>query len=286
MFPAGGAALYCCIKNITDRKCFPRAGRRCIVASKISQIESVSRKCATLYWFAFFHALSYSIAMIAFDNVTKKYGNTPVLNGLSLNIEPGEFVSVIGPSGSGKSTLVYTLIGAEKIQEGKIEVDGFMVNKMSARALQYYRRRIGVVFQDYKLLSKKNVNENVAFALEVCGFEKQAIKKRLPEVLKIVGLDKKGRRFPHQLSGGEKQRVAIARALVHNPNLVIADEPTGNLDPKTGREIIELLLKINKSGVTVILMTHNKDLVDLINRRVIKLDEGKVVGDKKISGYK
>lgn len=235
---------------------------------------------------AFLPSLSYSRAMIVFENVTKRYGKTVVLDGLSLNIEPGEFVSVIGPSGSGKSTLVYTLIGAEKIQGGTIEVDGYLVNKMSARGLQYYRRRIGVVFQDYKLLSKKNVNENVGFALEVCGFEKPAIKKRLPEVLKIVGLDKKGRRFPHQLSGGEKQRVAIARALVHNPNLIIADEPTGNLDPKTGREIIELFLKINKTGVTVILMTHNKDLVDLIKRRVIKLDEGKIVGDKKVSGYK
>ncbi|MFC1749349.1 cell division ATP-binding protein FtsE [Pseudomonadota bacterium] len=223
--------------------------------------------------------------MIVFDKVEKRYGKTTVLDGLSLNIEPGEFVSVIGPSGSGKSTLVYTLIGAEKIQKGNIEVDGYTVNQMRARSLQYYRRRIGVVFQDYKLLSKKNVNENVSFALEVCGFEKSTIKKRIPEVLKIVGLAQKGRRFPHQLSGGEKQRVAIARALVHAPNLVIADEPTGNLDPKTGREIIELLLKINKSGTTVILMTHNKELVDLIKKRVVKIDKGKVVGDKKAAGY-
>ncbi|MBU0667602.1 ATP-binding cassette domain-containing protein, partial [Patescibacteria group bacterium] len=159
------------------------------------------------------------------------------------------------------------------------------VNNMRGRALQYFRRRIGVVFQDYKLLNQKNVFENVAFALEVCGFEREEVKNRAHEVLAIVGLGKKQHQFPHQLSGGEKQRTAIARALVHNPGLIVADEPTGNLDPDTALEIIELLLKINESGTTVILTTHNKDLVDFIKRRVIKLDGGRMVSDRKAAGY-
>ncbi len=222
--------------------------------------------------------------MIVFDEVTKKYGSTTVLDKVSLKIEPGEFVSVIGPSGAGKSTLVYALIGAEKIQRGNIIVDGYTVNAMKDKAMQYYRRRIGVVFQDYKLLQQKSVYENVAFAMEVCGFERSDIKKRVPEVLEIVGLSKKGKNFPHQLSGGERQRTALARALVHNPSLIVADEPTGNLDPKTAKEIIKLLMKINDDGTTVILTTHNKELVDHINRRVIALEDGKVASDRK-GGY-
>jgi len=223
--------------------------------------------------------------MIVFENVTKKYGNTPVLDKVNLTIENGEFVSLIGASGAGKSTFVYTLIGAEKIDTGKIIVDGYTVNTMKDRAIQFYRRRIGVVFQDYKLLPQKNVYENVSFALEVCGFERSEIKKRVPEVLEIVGLKTKAKNFPHQLSGGERQRVAIARALVHNPGLIVADEPTGNLDPKTGREIIDLLLKINAEGTTILLTTHNKELVDFLKRRVVTLDEGKVVNDRKGAGY-
>lgn len=223
--------------------------------------------------------------MIVFEGVSKRFAKTQVLDGVNLEIEAGEFVSVIGSSGAGKSTLVYALIGAEKIQHGKIMVDGFVVNQMNDTALQYYRRRIGVIFQDYKLLQQKNVFENVAFALEVCGFEKSEIKKKVPEALSVVGLTKQHRQFPHQLSGGEKQRVAIARALVHNPSLIVADEPTGNLDPKTAFEIIELLLKINKEGTTVILTTHNKDLVNHIKKRVVTLEDGKVVSDRKAAGY-
>jgi cell division transport system ATP-binding protein len=222
--------------------------------------------------------------MIIFEEVTKKYGNTTVLDKVDLKIEPGEFVSVIGPSGAGKSTLVYSLIGAEKIQHGNIIVDGYTVNTMKDKAMQYYRRRIGVVFQDYKLLQQKSVYENVAFAMEVCGFERADIKKRVPEVLEIVGLGKKGKNFPHQLSGGERQRTALARALVHNPSLIVADEPTGNLDPKTAKEIVNLLIKINDEGTTVILTTHNKELVDHINRRVVTLEDGKVASDRK-GGY-
>jgi cell division transport system ATP-binding protein len=218
--------------------------------------------------------------MIEFKDVSKKYGRHTVLDNVNLKIGNGEFVSIIGPSGAGKSTLVYALIGAEKIQHGNILVDGYTVNKMNDKALQYFRRRIGVVFQDYKLLQQKNVYENVAFAMEVCGFERTEIKKRVPEVLEIVGLHKMHRQFPHQLSGGERQRVAIARALVHNPGLVVADEPTGNLDPKTAREIADLLLKINKEGATVILATHNYDLIKRIGKRVVTLEEGRVVDDK------
>jgi len=223
--------------------------------------------------------------MIVFENVTKKYGKTAVLDKVNLTIENGEFVSLIGPSGAGKSTFVYTLIGAEKIDSGSIMVDGYTVNTMKDRAIQFYRRRIGVVFQDYKLLPQKNVYENVAFALEVCGFERHDIKKRVPEVLDIVGLKSKTKQFPHQLSGGERQRVAIARALVHNPGLIVADEPTGNLDPKTAQEIIELLLKINAEGTTILLTTHNKDLVNFLKRRVVTLEDGKVANDRKGAGY-
>lgn len=223
--------------------------------------------------------------MIVFENVSKKYGRTTVLDKVHLTIEPGQFVSIIGPSGAGKSTLMYALIGAESINGGTISVEGYKVNGMNQKALQYFRRRIGVIFQDYKLLQQKSVYENVAFALEVCGYELSEIKKRVPEVLQIVGLEKQAKQFPHQLSGGERQRVAIARALVHNPSLIVADEPTGNLDPKTAKEIIKLLLKINEDGTTVILTTHNKDLVNFIKRRVVVLENGKVVDDKKVGNY-
>ena len=223
--------------------------------------------------------------MIIFENVTKRYGRTTVLDRLNLSILRGGFVSVIGPSGAGKSTLIYALIGAEKFQQGKISVDGYVIHEMNERALQYFRRRIGVVFQDYKLLPQKNVYENVAFALEVCGYETADIKKRVPEVLEIVGMSGKQRQFPHQLSGGEKQRLAIARALAHNPSLIVADEPTGNLDPETAKTIIDLLLKINKDGITIILTTHNAPLVDHIRKRVVRIEAGKVVSDRESARY-
>lgn len=192
---------------------------------------------------------------------------------------------MIGPSGAGKSTLIFALMGAEKVQHGRISVDGYVVNRMNDRALQYFRRRMGVVFQDYKLLPQKNVYENVAFALEVCGYEAADIKKRVPEVLEIVGLHEQHRQFPHQLSGGEKQRLAIARALVHKPSLLLADEPTGNLDPVTAKGIIDLFLKINNDGITVVLATHNPLLVDHIRKRVVRMEHGRVVSDREVSGY-
>ena len=223
--------------------------------------------------------------MIIFEKVVKKYKNRKVLDGIDLTIGAGEFVSIIGPSGAGKSTLVYSLIGAEKISSGSISVDGFRISEMNEKELQYYRRRIGVVFQDYRLLPQKNVFENVAFALEVCGISKKDIKKKVDEVLKIVDLEHLAKNFPHQLSGGEKQRTAIARALVHEPGMLVADEPTGNLDPKTALEIIKLFIEINKKGISIILTTHNKELVNFLKRRVIKLDGGKVVGDKGFGEY-
>ncbi len=224
--------------------------------------------------------------MIIFDKVIKKYKQKRVLDNIDLAITPGEFVSIIGPSGAGKSTLVYSLIGAEKIQAGNITVDGYRVSEMSDKELQYFRRRIGVIFQDFRLLPQKTVHENVAFALEVCGVEPKLINKRVNEVLKIVGLSDQARHFPHQLSGGEKQRTAIARALVHEPSLLVADEPTGNLDPKTALEIVKLFLAINKQGISVILTTHNREIVNFLKKRVVRLDKGKIVGDEGVGEYK
>lgn len=223
--------------------------------------------------------------MIVFENVFKRYGKVKVLDNVDLKVLPGEFVTIIGPSGAGKSTLLHLLIGAERLSGGKISVDGYGVNNMNERSLQYYRRRVGMVFQDYNLLKAKNVFENVAFALEVCGYKNEDVKNRVNAVLNVVGLSNKHRSFVHQLSGGERQRVAIARALVHNPRIIAADEPTGNLDPKTAKEIIKLLLEINKSGTTVILTTHNTDLTDYIKKRVVSLEDGRVISDRKSAGY-
>jgi len=223
--------------------------------------------------------------MIIFDNVKKFYGQRAVLDGISISIEPQEFVSIIGPSGAGKSTLIYALIGAEKIHEGEIMVDDYKVHIMSEKALQMYRRKLGIIFQDYKLLPRKNVTENIAFALETCGYPKELIKKRVEEVIDIVGLNKVADKFPRQLSGGEQQKTAIARALVHDPKLMIADEPTGNLDPESADEILDILMKINKNGSTVLLATHNKHLVNKLNQRVIRLESGKIVSDLAHSGY-
>lgn len=223
--------------------------------------------------------------MIIFDRVTKRYKNKKVLDNVSTTIGPGEFVSIIGPSGAGKSTLVYALIGAERIQAGNITVDGYRINEMSEKEMQYFRRKIGVVFQDYRLLPQKTVFENVAFALEVCGVSKSQIKSKGQEVLKVVGLLDQAAHFPYQLSGGEKQRTSIARALVHQPSLIVADEPTGNLDPKTALEIVKLFQDINKKGISIILTTHNKEIVNFLKRRVIKLDAGRIVEDKGASEY-
>lgn len=223
--------------------------------------------------------------MIVFDNVSKQYGARKILNDISLSIKPKEFVSIVGPSGAGKSTLIYTLIGAEKINRGSILVDDYRVHVMSERALQLYRRKLGIVFQDYKLLSRKNVYENVAFALEATGTPKYLVNRKVDEVLETVELSDIKDHFPYQLSGGEQQKTAIARALVHDPKLLIADEPTGNLDPRATDDILKLLMKINQNGATVLLATHDKYIVDALQGRVVRLDNGKIKSDKKTSGY-
>ena len=222
--------------------------------------------------------------MIIFDTVTKTYGKTAVLDRVSCQIGGGEFVSIVGPSGAGKSTFMHLLIGAVRPTSGTLTVDGLSIGKFSDTERALYLRRIGMIFQDYKLLPKKTVWENIAFALEVCGEKSTTIKKRTAEVLEIVKLTKRARAFPYQLSGGEKQRVSIARALVHQPALIIADEPTGNLDPETGEGIIELLLDINKAGDTVILATHDRETVNRLQKRVLRLEGGKLVSDR-VGGY-
>lgn len=223
--------------------------------------------------------------MILFQSVTKRYDSHVVLNGVELQIDKGELVTLIGPSGAGKSTLIHALIGAIPIERGSITVEGRDITKFTREQLQDYRRGIGMVFQDFKLLPKKTVYENVSFAMEVCGAEEPFTRKRTREVLEMVGLQNQSSQFPNQLSGGEKQKTAIARALVHNPKLFIADEPTGNLDPESGIEILNLLQKIHISGATVLLATHNKHLVDKLMKRVVVMRKGSIVADLEESGY-
>ncbi len=219
--------------------------------------------------------------MIVVENLTKKYGDKIVLDDVSFEIEGGEFVSIVGASGAGKTTLIHAMIGAENIDSGEISVDDFKLSKANPSKVQSYRRKIGIVFQDYKLLPQKTVFENVAFALEVAGYPESTISRRTIDVLKLTGLEEQRNNFPRELSGGEKQRAAIARALVHAPELLFADEPTGNLDPENALALARLLLKINQSGTTVILATHNKEIISTIKKRVITLDKGRMVSDKK-----
>lgn len=224
--------------------------------------------------------------MILIENLTKKHGSKKILDDISFKVQAGEFVSIVGGSGAGKTTLIHAMIGALKVDGGKILIDDLDVAKLSPANVQDFRRKIGIVFQDYKLLPKKTVYENVAFALEVAGYSKGFISKRVIDVLKITGLEELRNNFPRQLSGGERQRVAIARAIVHAPELLFADEPTGNLDPENTAALTKLFQKINKSGTTIIIATHNKDIVDMLKERVITLDNGKLISDKKNSTYK
>ncbi len=219
--------------------------------------------------------------MIEFKNVKKTYENgTEALNGVDLRIEDGEFVFIVGSSGAGKSTLTKLLTREERITEGSLMVDEFDLVKMPDRKVPYYRRRIGVVFQDFRLLTDKTVYENVAFAMEIVGESKRVIKRRVPAILNIVGLQDKANSFPDQLSGGEQQRVALARALANNPQTIIADEPTGNIDPKLSLEIMNLLVKIHRKNKTVIVVTHEKQLVDYFQQRVVTIENGTVVSDR------
>ena len=223
--------------------------------------------------------------MINLTNVNKFYGKNKVLDDVSLLIESGEFVSIVGQSGAGKTTIVRLLIGEEEADSGKVKVGDWDITRLSRREIPHLRRQIGVIFQDFKLLPKKTLEENISFALEVSGGSRDKIKKIVPSVLKIVGLEGKGKRYPGEVSGGEKQRAAIARALVHQPKILLADEPTGNLDAINADEIIDLLLRINNFGTTVILVTHNKEIVNRLNHRVISMDNGRLISDKENGKY-
>lgn len=224
--------------------------------------------------------------MIYFDKVSKVYSPTSVaLDDVSFTVGPKEFVSIVGQSGAGKSTLLKLLLAEEKPTSGKVFFESNDIHALSRKELPYIRRRIGVVFQDYRLLPKKTAFENVAFAMEASGKSDEEIATDVPHVLELVGLMDKAWHFPHELSGGEKQRVAIARAIIVRPDILIADEPTGNLDPKNTWEIISLLEKINGLDTTVILATHDKGVIDSLRRRVITLDNGKLVRDEQKGKY-
>jgi cell division transport system ATP-binding protein len=225
--------------------------------------------------------------MILFDKVTKKYPGTarPALDAIDLNIERGEFVFLVGASGSGKSSCLRMMIKEDKPTRGQIHVLGQDLATVSSRKVPYFRRKLGVVFQDFRLLPNKTVFDNVAFTLQVIGKSRGFIQEAVPDVLKMVGLAGKASRYPHELSGGEQQRVAIARAIVNKPALLLADEPTGNLDPATSAGIMALLEAINASGTTVVIATHAADFVDQMKKRVVELSAGVIVRDERESGY-
>ncbi len=223
--------------------------------------------------------------MIDLQDVKKTYENgTKALLGIDLHIEDGEFVFLVGPSGSGKSTIIKILTAELKPTSGSAFVNGFKLEKIRRTSIPYMRRTLGVIFQDFRLIDKKTVYENVAFAMRVIGASEKEIRKRVPYVLELVGLENKGRRLPNELSGGEQQRVAIARALVNNPAMIIADEPTGNLDPSRSLEIMMLLEQINALGTTVMVVTHARDLVNRFTKRVVAIDAGIVISDG-MDGY-
>ena len=224
--------------------------------------------------------------MVEFKDVRMVYKNTNAvaLDGVSFSISDGEFVFLVGPSGSGKTTIIKLLTGEERITDGELNVNGFDLKKIRLRRLPRLRRTLGVIFQDFRLIDKMTVFENVAFAMRVVGARKREINKRVPQVLELVGLAGYEKRRPEELSGGEQQRVAIARALVNNPRMIIADEPTGNLDPVRSLDLMLLLEKINELGTTVLVVTHEKELVNAFSKRVIAIDSGKVISDG-MDGY-
>ena len=223
--------------------------------------------------------------MIEFTDVTKSYSvGTQALKGVSLQIEDGEFVFLVGPSGSGKSTIIKLITGELKPTSGDVHVNGYSLSRIRKKEVPFLRRTVGVVFQDFRLIDTKTVYENVAFAMRVIGAREQEIRERVPNVLELVGLENKSHRHPGELSGGEQQRLAIARALVNNPSTIIADEPTGNLDPARSLEIMSLLQEINNLGTTVLVVTHEKDLVERFANRVVAIDDGLVISDG-MDGY-
>ena len=224
--------------------------------------------------------------MITLRNVSKSYGKgQPAIDHMDLQIDKGEFVFVVGNSGSGKSTLIKLLLKELEPTEGTIEVNGQILNKLKRRKVPKYRRGVGVVFQDFRLLKDRNVYENVAFAQRVIERPNRVIKKRVPEVLTLVGLAEKYKSYPRELSGGEQQRVALARALVNRPDILLADEPTGNLDPKTSFEIMKLLEEIIERGTTVLVVTHNREIVNAFKKRVIAMKKGVIVSDEQEGVY-
>ena len=224
--------------------------------------------------------------IIILDNVSKSYSTgAPALNGVSIRIRRGEFVFVVGDSGSGKSTLIKLLLRELTPTSGGVWVNGEDVVRLKHRKIPKFRRNLGIVFQDFRLLKDRNVYENVAFAQRVIVTPTKEIKKNVPAMLSLVGLAEKYKSYPRQLSGGEQQRVALARALVNSPDILLADEPTGNLDPKTSREIMKLLEEINARGTTVLVVTHDQDIVNTLKKRVIRLQKGMIVGDERESGY-
>ena len=223
--------------------------------------------------------------MIEFNNVTKSYveGNE-ALKGVTLQVEDGEFAFLVGPSGSGKSTIIKLITGEIKPTSGTVHVNGYSLERIRKREIPYLRRTVGVVFQDFRLIANKSVYENVAFAMRAIGAREKEIRARVPYILELVGLENKSRRHPSELSGGEQQRLAIARALVNNPSTIIADEPTGNLDPAMSLEIMCLLQEINNLGTTMLVVTHAKELVEQFGNRVIAIDDGLIVHDG-MDGY-
>lgn len=225
--------------------------------------------------------------MINFDGVSKQYKNSnqPALDGINLNIEQGEFVFLVGQSGSGKSSLLRLLLKEEKPTSGTVTVDGINVAKLPNRKVPAFRRTMGIVFQDFRLLPGKTVFDNVAFGMEVIGKSKKEIKQRIPALLDLVGLDEKAHRLPSELSGGEQQRVALARAFVNQPKLLLADEPTGNLDPSTSVGIMKLLDRINRTGTTIVMATHDVAIVDQMRKRIVQMENGKIIRDQERGMY-
>ncbi|MCI8304831.1 MAG: cell division ATP-binding protein FtsE [Lawsonibacter sp.] len=223
--------------------------------------------------------------MVRLIDVYKEYDNgTKALKGVSMRIDDGEFVFLVGPSGSGKSTVIKLITAEIALTEGRVMVNGFNLNNITPRQVPQMRRTLGVIFQDFRLIEKKTVYENLAFAMRAIGASNRELRRRIPYVLQLVGLDQKSDRYPGQLSGGEQQRVAIARALVNNPSMIIADEPTGNLDPQRSLEIMMLLERINELGTTVLVVTHEKNLVNRFAKRVVAIENGRIISDE-TGGY-
>ena len=223
--------------------------------------------------------------MIAFDNVTKSYGTNIGIQDVSIRINKGDFVFLVGPSGAGKSTFIKLILREIDADNGSIKINGTEITKLSNREIPKLRRSTGIVFQDFRLLPKKTVFENVAFAMEIIHTSQRTIRRQVPQVLSLVGISSKASKYPNELSAGEQQRVAIARAIVNNPTVLIADEPTGNLDPDTAWEIMRLLEQINLRGTTILMVTHAKDIVDRMGKRVIAIDKGRIVRDDASGSY-